>query len=81
MRVASAAGQMRRPVGPTGASARQDVVLAKGTEEIDQFTSDAEDYEARVAYRKAETKLPRQGSGSDQTKRDKGGQKRENGRH
>ena len=39
------------------ASARRDVLLAKESEEMIKPFSDAGNYEARVAYRKAEKKL------------------------
>ena len=43
--------------GPMGASVRQDVLLATGNQEMPQSSSDAEDYEERVACRKAKNKL------------------------
>ena len=56
--VAAAGSQISCLVGPTGARVRQDALPAKGNEETSQSSSDAEDYEAWVAYCKKKKKLP-----------------------
>ena len=56
---------MRVLFGPIGASVRQVVLPAKGSAEINQSFSDAEDYEAGLARRTAKKKLFERGKGTD----------------